>query len=198
VLKRTLLIGAIACGLLSWAPWLPVSADADERSRIEPEKMDGLVKRFRYVSPGLLCGGQPAPGALTILKNGGVKTIIDLRDTEHSTRNEKQVAQLLGLTYYNIPLSHRAKISSETIAKYLSIVNDPKQQPVFMHCRAGRDRSSAMIALYRLNKDGWTATKSYEEMVTSGFHKHFKELTTSVFDYAAELGRPEKVPILDD
>ena len=198
MLMRTLVIGAVAWGFLSCAPVLSAWADGEETSRIAPEQMDGLVKRFRYVAPGLLCGGQPEPGALTILKKGGVRTIIDLRDSAHSTRNEEQVAKLLGLTYYNIPLSHHEKISSETITKYLSIVNDPQQQPVFMHCRAGRDRTAAMIAVYRLNKEGWTASKSYEEMVSSGFHTHFKELTTSVFDYAAQLGRPEKVPVFDD
>src|SRR4029453_10395332 len=139
---------------------------AEESPRIAAEKMQGLVKRFRYVGPGLLCGGEPEPGALTIMKKGGVKTVIDLRDSNRSTRNEQQVARSLGLAYYNIPLSHRSKISSQAITKYLSIVNDPEQQPVFMHCHAGRDRTAAMIALYRLNKDGWTATKSYEEMVS--------------------------------
>lgn len=195
---RALIISAFACAILSGTQSLPVRADADESSRITPEQMQGLVKRFRHVAPGLMCGGQPDDGALAVLKKGGVKTVIDLRDSEGHAREEQKEACSLGLEYFNIALSHRKKISSQAISKFLSIVNDPEKQPIFIHCHAGRDRTSAMIAVYRLDKQGWTATRSYEEMVSAGFHTGFKELTASVFDYASQLGRPEKIPIIDD
>lgn len=203
---RALILSTFACAALCWVQALPVWADADTNAKadangswsITPEQMDGLVKRFRQVAPGLMCGGHPKEGGLQVLKKGGVKTIVDLRDSDGDSLKEQKEAESLGLEYVNIPISHRKKISSEAITKFLSIVNDPQKQPVFTHCHAGRDRTGAMIAVYRLDKQGWTATKSYEEMVSTGFHTGFKELTTSVFDYAAQLGRPEKIPVIDD
>jgi protein tyrosine/serine phosphatase len=174
--------------------------DDDDDAITEPAlaKFQGYIPRMRTVAPGLLCGGQPEKGGLAMLKKQGVKTIINLRDSRRSAEKEQQEARSLGLNFVHIPLGHRGKITDDAISKFLAVVDNRDMQPVYVHCNAGKDRTAAMIGIYRLERDGWTASKSYEEMRSQGFHTGFKDLAQSVFDRAAKLGRPEPVPVVDD
>lgn len=172
--------------------------DDDAISEPALAKFQGYIPRMRTVAPGLFCGGQPEKDGLAMLKKHGVKTIINLRNSRRSAEKEQQEARSLGLNFVHIPLGHRGKISDEAISKFLSVVDNRDMQPVFVHCNAGKDRTNAMIGIYRLERDGWTATRSYEEMRSWGFHTGFKDLAGSVFDRAAKLGRPEQMPVLDD
>ena len=47
---------------------------------------------------------------------------------------------------------------------FLKLVNDPANQPVFVHCAGGRHRTGAMSAIYRITHDGWSADQAYLEM----------------------------------
>ena len=44
------------------------------------------------------------------------------------------------------------------------LVNDPANQPVFVHCAGGRHRTGTMTALFRMTQDGWNADRAYSEM----------------------------------
>ena len=50
------------------------------------------------------------------------------------------------------------------IAQFFKIVNDPANQPVYVHCAGGRHRTGTMTALYRMTNDGWTPAQAYNEM----------------------------------
>ena len=39
---------------------------------------------------------------------------------------------------------------------FLKIVNDPKNQPVYVHCVGGRHRTGVMTAIYRMTVDKWS------------------------------------------
>jgi protein tyrosine/serine phosphatase len=38
-----------------------------------------------------------------------------------------------------------------------------KDGPVYVHCRAGRDRTSLIVALYRVWQQGWTAATAWQK-----------------------------------
>jgi protein tyrosine/serine phosphatase len=64
-------------------------------------------------------------------------------------------------------------------------VNDPARQPVYLHCKGGKHRTGVMTAIYRMEKDGWTAEQSFREMKQYKFgmdilHPEFKSF---VFRY---------------
>ena len=46
------------------------------------------------------------------------------------------------------------------VTQFLEIVNDPANQPVFVHCAGGRHRAGAMTALYRMTNEGWTPAQA--------------------------------------
>ncbi|MBX9691282.1 MAG: tyrosine-protein phosphatase [Cyanobacteria bacterium] len=152
------------------------------------------IPNLGVVSPILLRGGQPRGKGLEQLKAAGVKTIVNLRDGEKDIAREKLEVERLGLKYVSIPMSPFKSASKAQIEKFISIFNDDAAQPIFVHCRAGRDRTGTMVAIYRLETSDWTADKTYNEMVSYGFHQFFFGLSNSVYSHAAKLGRGEAKP----
>ena len=93
------------------------------------------------------------------------------------------------MRYFQIPMTtHRAPTSAE-VASFLHIVNDPANQPVYVHCVGGRHRTGVMTAIYRMTQDGWTADRAFNEMKQYKFgadflHPEFKDF---VYRYHAEV-----------
>ena len=50
----------------------------------------------------------------------------------------------------------------------LDVINAPENQPVFVHCRLGQDRTGTIIACYRITHDGWNAADARKEAKTRG------------------------------
>jgi protein tyrosine/serine phosphatase len=48
-------------------------------------------------------------------------------------------------------------------------MDDPANYPVWVHCTAGRDRTGAMCAVYRMEYDHWSAEQALAEMREYGF-----------------------------
>jgi len=93
------------------------------------------------------------------------------------------------MRYFQIPMTtHRAPTSAE-VASFLHIVNDPANQPVYVHCVGGRHRTGVMTAIYRMTQDGWTADRAFNEMKQYKFgadflHPEFKDF---VYSYRADV-----------
>lgn len=154
-------------------------------------KAQAFIPGLYTVSPELVRGAQPRPGGLKLLKEAGVKTIFNL--TENSELEQKE-ARELGLNYINIPTSHFKPLPKETIDKFLSAVNSQEMAPVFVHCKEGVDRTGALVAIYRINEEKWSVSKSYKEMIQHGFHPFFTQLTKSVYGFAANGGKVDSIP----
>jgi protein tyrosine/serine phosphatase len=43
-------------------------------------------------------------------------------------------------------------------------VDDPANQPVYVHCVGGRHRTGVMTAIYRMIDDKWTPDRAFQEM----------------------------------
>ena len=121
------------------------------------------------VSDGLYRGGQPTDQGLTLLVQLGVRTIVNLRDDDSRARAEEAEALRAGLRYFNVPLPTFHSPSSEKVSEILSIISAPENQPVFVHCKRGADRTGTIIAIYRIEYDGWTDGSAKEEAERFGF-----------------------------
>ncbi|MBX9952558.1 MAG: tyrosine-protein phosphatase [Candidatus Obscuribacterales bacterium] len=153
-----------------------------------------VVPNFGVVTPFILRGAQPSRQGFEALKAAGVRTVINLRDGKKDIANEKELVESLGMKSVSIPLSVFKTVKDEDIEKFLKVVNDPNNGPVFMHCRQGQDRCGTMVAIYRLTKQSWGAAQAYDEMLKYGFHPFFIGLSNSMYRVAANLGRPETPP----
>ena len=154
------------------------------------------VPNLVTVSPSILRGGQPTDEGFNALKQSGIRTIINLRGKGPAANDEEKLAEEMGFNYVSIPMSHFKKPSEKQINKFLSVLEDESNLPAFIHCHQGQDRTGTMVAIYKIKHMGWTAGQSYKEMLKHGFRPFFINLTSGVYNFAKNLGRPEEKPDL--
>jgi len=121
------------------------------------------LPNLHIVNSALYRGAQPKAGGLQTLKQIGIKTIVNLRGKDENTRAEEAEAQALGLRYYNVSLPEFSAPRDEKVQRVLDLIDAAENQPVFVHCRHGEDRTGTIIACYRMTHDGWTAGQAKKE-----------------------------------
>ncbi len=183
--KKFNTIASIFSLLFTLSVQQPSMATPEEVSADSVQEIKQVVPNFGIVSNTLLRGGQPKAGGLEALQKAGVKTVVCLRDGDQDIAAENQLATKLGLKFVSIPMSVFKTASKDQVQKFLSVVKDPASQPVFVHCRQGQDRCSTMVAMYRITEQAWPFKKTYDEMLSYGFHPMFIGLSSSVLGMAA-------------
>lgn len=129
------------------------------------------IENFGKVNDHYYRGSQPHHKQFGELKSLGIKTVVDLRK-DFKPEAEKW-AQEAGLKYFRIPLYAGRAATTEQAAYFLSLVNNPDNWPVYVHCKGGRHRTGALTAIYRITHDGWTADQAYNEMKEYDFESGF-------------------------
>jgi len=136
------------------------------------------IDNFGRVNATYYRGAQPEGRDYADLHAAGVKTVIDL--TEDGEAQEGAIVQDLGMKFYRIPMTTHETPSPEKIHQFLTLVNDPANQPVYVHCQGGRHRTGVMTAVYRMTGEGWTGDRAFAEMKQYKFgmdflHQEFKD-----------------------
>ena len=129
----------------------------------EAERGYKELPNFHEVNGRVFRGGQPQKGGLKKLSELGIKTIINLRDDDTNAAAEEAEARELGFRYFNVPFANFGRPSDAEVDKVLAMVTDVQNQPVFVHCRRGSDRTGTVIAIYRVLFDGWTSEEAKAE-----------------------------------
>lgn len=129
----------------------------------QPESSYKELPNFHRVDEQLYRGGQPKTGGLKKLAELGIKTIINLRGESDETRAEGIEAKSMGMAYFSIPMSAAGRPTDEQVKRVFAIIEEKKKGPVFIHCRRGSDRTGAIVAVYRIKQDGWTAERAIDE-----------------------------------
>src|SRR6266850_7415662 len=149
------------------------------------------IRRFAEICPGLARGGEPGEEGLQYLRDKGYRTIVSFLPSP----SESAFVVRSGMKYVHIPM-HSGPFSAEPptdeqVRQFLSVVKDTTQYPIFIHCHAGKDRTGAMSAIYRMDACGWTTDEAVQEMKAFGFAGRYKRLFKYVRDYSA---RQPKAP----
>ena len=179
-------IGITAVPVAAQAPVVPlapqhvmvataVSATANALSAIH-------IDNFGQVNDRYYRGARPQGDDFRALATLGVKTLIDL--AEEGDQSEEANAKTAGMHFVRIPMSTRKAPSAETVAQFLALVNDPANQPVYVHCIGGRHRTGVMTAIYRMNVDGWNSARAWTEVKQYKYgaeflHPEFKEFIST-------------------
>lgn len=145
------------------------------------------LPNFGKVNDRYYRGAQPRADQYDELAEAGVKTIVDLRDD--ARRYARQSAERVGLRYINLPLNDKRRPPEDAAARFLAIINDPANWPVYVHCAGGRHRTGAMTALYRMTADGWDIDRTYREMKDYDFYTRHGHgvYKVYVYDYYRDL-----------
>jgi protein tyrosine/serine phosphatase len=183
-------------------PWVDPSLISNPSDPAEPQ--DALLSRskdpnvdivnFKKVNDRLYRGGLPSKDNLRGLKALGVKTTITLMgevpafDTVLVER-EKLWSKDVGIKFIQVKIPtgkvpFTGKISNAHADAFLKVALDPANQPCFVHCLHGRDRTGTMVAVYRMTQDGLTNQQAFDEMKTFGFNQdHYPALAAFVQSY---------------
>lgn len=133
------------------------------------------IPNFYRVDARLYRGGQPKAEGFKKLQTLGIKTVISLRKANEKTHNEIETLKTMGINFYNLPMSVYTRPSDDQIIFFLETVLNKNNQPVFLHCESGRDRTGAIVAVYRVVACGLTIKQAYKEAKNLGFWPYHGE-----------------------
>jgi protein tyrosine/serine phosphatase len=142
------------------------------------------IDNFGRINANYYRGAQPQGRDYSDLAALGVTTVINL--TSHdSDAGEKAMVERNGMKYLQIPMTTHAPPTRAELTAFLSVVNDPASQPVYVHCVGGKHRTGVMTAVYRMTQDRWAADQAFKEMKQYKFGADFlhPEFKRFVYNY---------------
>ena len=142
-------------------------------------------ENFGMTSPGIYRSAAPDVNQLQRLKDAGFVSVIDFRTDPAEVAAEAEASEQAGLKHFNLPWRGQDKeLPREHIASFFGILSNAENLPVLVHCKRGAERTGLMIALYRIEFDGWTPERAYREMNRYRFRSTwFGHLKRHVLDY---------------
>ena len=156
--------------LLLWlacAPLLPAQSSTNRPPQwAVPIEKPGLPN-FHKVSDTLYRGAQPTAEGFRQLAALGVRTVVNLRSVhsdEHALGGEPLRREHISFKTWHA--------EDEDVVRFLKIVTNTNNAPVFVHCQHGADRTGTMCAIYRMAVQGWSKDDAIKEMTAGGFGYH--------------------------
>ena len=144
-------------------------------------RLPGIVN-FGQINPSYYRGGEPGSEGVVALAKLGIKTVIDLQMDVNAL--ESGLVGKAGMNYVRIPMTTHTPPTASQQAQFLSLIDDPAHQPVYVHCKEGRHRTGVMTAIYRMTRDRWTAEQAFKEMKQYDFGWDFLHTEFKRFVYA--------------
>jgi tyrosine-protein phosphatase SIW14 len=126
------------------------------------------IKNFHQVNERVYRGAQPSGEGFQYLAKIGVKTVIDLRETDERSEAEQGVVTGAGMKYVNVPMTGLTPPTESEIARILGILEDDSAGAVFVHCKQGADRTGVVMAAYRIDHDHWENARALSEAKSEG------------------------------
>ena len=160
------------------------------------------LPNFSQVNANLYRGGDPTEPGLEHLKEIGVKTIINLQggdldsiyapivvftepgELASAIQNEEEAVTQLRMTYRSYPLDSLGPVNlseNTTVSQILKDIENPILQPVYVHCQHGKDRTGMIVAIERVEVEGWSKAKARQEWIADG-HSLISRIFTGWLD----------------
>jgi protein tyrosine/serine phosphatase len=154
-------------------------------------------RNFGEVSVQIYRGGQPMTcGELAYLKAAGVKTILKLNDRNSPVDEaEKSEAARLGMRIESFAFDPRTIGSRATcpdVQRAIAFIENPANQPIFIHCTAGKDRTGYIVGLYE-RESGRSIEDVMSELHRYG-HRAARSAAFSQIDRELQRERPQCAP----
>jgi tyrosine-protein phosphatase SIW14 len=149
-------------------------------------------RNLRVVEPGKLyrSGQMALDGLAATVHDKQIKTVIALREARDENKNpienlEAEWCRANGVNHITLTPAHWHELGGQPAAvepnlrEFLRVLNDPKAQPVLVHCFAGIHRTGGYVSIYRMHYQGWTAEEAIEEMERMGTRRTGETHSTS-------------------
>ena len=188
---RTLCVTCALVSTLSISPVVGIAAEKSSNTTATASKTPTIgIDNFGRISETYFRGAQPDGQDYSDLAALGVKMVIDLQ--ADGLAIERHLVESAGMKFFRIPMTTRKAPTSDDLSQFLQLVNDPANQPVYVHCAGGRHRTGVMTAVYRMTHDGWNSDRAFKEMKQYDFGADFlhPEFKRFVYGYQAEPRAP--------
>jgi tyrosine-protein phosphatase SIW14 len=137
----------------------------DEKSSIEG------VENFGRMNDRLYRGAQPTDDGFRHLRDLGIGTVVRLSLGDEGSRSERALVKTLGMRFIGLPWSSARDPQADQVVEFLTFAEMHPNERIFVHCKAGADRTGVFVALYRIVLDRWSAAEAIDEM--KAFHYRY-------------------------
>ena len=195
---RTLCLTCALISTLSLSPVVGIAAEKSSPTTPATSTAPTIgIDNFGRISETYYRGSQPDGQDYSDLAALGVKTVIDLQ--ADGLAIERQLVESAGMRFFRIPMTTRKAPTGDDLSHFLQLVNDPANQPVYVHCAGGRHRTGVMTAIYRMTHDGWDSERAFKEMKQYDFGADFlhPEFKRFVYSYRVEPNLALPAPTID-
>ena len=120
------------------------------------------------VTPTFYRSAQIDKGMVTRLKELGVVTVVNLRESD----SDAKILQDSGITTVHVPMHTWNIEDGEVIAALRAIRRTEGSGPVLLHCQHGSDRTGLITAMYRILYQGWSRSQAIDELRHGGYGFH--------------------------
>ena len=152
------------------------SSISPTNSSVHPDRD---LPNFAQVAPGIYRGAAPTAAGWAKLHAMGIRTEVDLRIEKRGRKEAEEATRRYGITRVHIPLGKEAPTNKQ-VQTFLTTLDQAPNQPIFIHCHYGADRTGAMVGIYREVRQGWDFDRTYAEMRHYGFKPFLTELKGAV------------------
>lgn len=142
------------------------------------------------VTPRLSRG--PRPEGLAALRELGFTQVIDLQsgveDALTETRYEFDCLhpERYGVRLVRIPCSDLLPPRQDQVIEFLQALRSGRK--TYLHCHSGVDRTGFMVAVYRMQIQGWSYRRAHEEWVSMGRHWWYSWWSLALKSYEGGSG----------
>jgi len=159
-------LGITAALLLLAAPLPSWSQTSTNRPAAWAQRLEIIgVENCYQVTTNLYRGAQPTFEGMTHLQKHGIRLIVNLR----MLRNDHHELHGTSIKHLDVNMVPWHATTADVV-QFLKAVTNTNNQPVFVHCERGADRTGFMCAMYRIAVCGWAKEDAIAEMKEGGFH----------------------------
>lgn len=172
--RLTILLWAALLAVPAWAVApAPQAADdestpaknADKQEKLAPLQC-GKIARLHTLG-GLFLASQPDKADFTHAKEAGIKTVLNLRQSDEMDWDEGELVRSLGMEYVHLPFRAPATLTDEVFDQARKLLADKEKRPLLVHC-ASANRVGAVWLVHRVLDDGKSYDDALEEAKTVG------------------------------
>jgi protein tyrosine/serine phosphatase len=125
-------------------------------------------RRFAEVIPHeVYRGGAPSAENIVHLKEDkAIRSVLDLTDRSDrpDEKQARETAERLGIRTWQFPMPGDGRGDFVQLDAAADVIADQSNRPLFFHCAAGKQRSNAAWAAYRMKHCGWTIERTLAEL----------------------------------
>ena len=190
--KRAVLSFALTSALALSPVVGTAAADKTTSTGASASRAQIHIDNFAQVNANYFRGAQPTGRDYADLAAFGVKTVIDLQRDFNPA--EQKLVEAAGMKFQRIGMTTREAPTKEQLVSFLKLVNDPANQPVYVHCAGGRHRTGVMTAVYRMTHDKWDSEQAFKEMKQYKFGADFLHPEFKQFVYGYRIEPQQSAP----